>query len=95
MVAASEVPVNGYISLAGAGHDIDEVIMDQVEMSAPGLVAPAQKTFDILNQGQTTTDFPPALASVFNIEVQPFMMNWMAYSPQEYISQIKNANIDS
>ena len=79
--------ITGFISLAGAGNSIDLVIMDQIEKMAPGLVADSQKVFDILKEGKTTTDYPPALASVFNIETQPFIANWMQYDPKEIISK--------
>lgn len=81
--------VSGFISLAGAGQSIDVVIMDQIQNMAPGLSEDAQKTFDILKTGKTTTDYPPALASVFNIETQPFIANWMQYNPQDIIKTIK------
>lgn len=80
--------INGFISLAGAGQPIDVVIMDQIQKMAPGLAEDAQKTFDILKNGETTTDYPPALASVFNIDTQPFITNWMQYNPQELIKNI-------
>lgn len=82
--------VNGFISLAGAGQSIDIVIMDQIQKMAPGLTEDAQKTFDVLKKGETTTEYPPALASVFNLETQPFITNWMQYNPQEII---KNQDI--
>ena len=82
--------VNGFISLAGAGQSIDIVIMDQIQKMAPGLTEDAQKTFDVLKKGETTTEYPPALGSVFNLETQPFITNWMQYNPQEII---KNQDI--
>lgn len=84
MLAISD-KVNGYISLAGAGQSIDVVIMDQIQKMAPGLTEDAQKTFDVLKKGETTTEYPPALASVFNLDTQPFITNWMQYNPQEII----------
>ncbi|WP_191859270.1 alpha/beta hydrolase [Hanstruepera ponticola] len=88
MLALSE-KVNGFISLAGAGQTIDEVITEQIQKMAPGLTEDAQKTFEILKKGETTTDYPPALASVFNIDTQPFISNWMQYKPKEIISEVE------
>ena len=87
MLAVSE-NVSGFISLAGAGQTIDVVIMNQIQNMAPGLSEDSQKVFDVLKTGETTTDFPPALASVFNIETQPFITNWMQYNPQVVIENI-------
>ena len=80
--------VDGFISLAGAGQSMDIVIMEQIQKVAPGLTEDAQKVFDILKNGETTTDYPPALASIFNIETQPFITNWMQYKPQAIIKKL-------
>lgn len=88
MMALSEKSA-GFISLAGAGQSIDIVITDQIEKMAPGLTEDAKKTFEVLKKGETTTDYPPALASVFNIDTQPFITNWMQYKPKEIISKVE------
>ena len=87
MLAAKE-GADGFISLAGAGKRIDEVIIDQVEKTAPMFTEDAKRVFSILKEGQTTNDFPPALASIFNLDVQPFMSNWMQYDPQNEINEL-------
>ncbi|WP_138434558.1 alpha/beta hydrolase family protein [Winogradskyella algicola] len=86
---ASKENVDGFISLAGAGQNIGDVIVDQVTNMAPKLGEEAQKVVDKLKKGETTTDYPQALVSVFNIDIQPFMMNWMQYNPTEVISELK------
>ncbi|MCT4630467.1 alpha/beta hydrolase [Winogradskyella sp.] len=80
---------DGFISLAGAGQNIGDVIVEQVTKMAPKLGEEAQKIVDKLKQGKTTTDYPQALASVFSIDLQPFMINWMKYNPTEVISDLK------
>lgn len=80
---------DGFISLAGAGQPIDNIIIDQVNKTAPMFNEETKRVFDTLRTGKTTTDFPPALASIFNIDVQPFIMNWMQYNPQDIISELK------
>ena len=88
MIAAKE-GADGFISLAGAGKRIDEVIIDQIEKTAPTLTEDAKRVFSVLKDGQTTNDFPPALASMFNLDVQPFMSNWMMYDPQNEIKELE------
>ncbi|MTE27271.1 alpha/beta hydrolase family protein [Winogradskyella ouciana] len=88
MLAAKE-HADGFISLAGAGQNIGDVIVDQVTNMAPQLGEEAQKVVDKLKQGETTTDYPAALASVFNADVQPFMINWMEYNPAEIIQDLE------
>ena len=80
---------DGFISLAGAGKPIDQVIIDQVTHTAPMFTEDTKRVFSIMKEGKTTTDFPQALTSIFNLEVQPFMMSWMDYNPQEEISDLK------
>ena len=80
---------DGFISLAGAGQNIGDVIVEQVTNMAPQLGKEAQKVVDKLKQGKTTTDYPATLASVFNTDVQPFMINWMQYNPTEIIKDLE------
>ena len=87
MVAAQQ-GADKFVSLAGAGQTIDEIITFQVGKSAPGLVESTKKTFDVLKTGETTTDFNPMLASIFNIELQPFIISWMAYNPQNELKKL-------
>jgi alpha/beta superfamily hydrolase len=86
---ACETEVDGFISLAGAGNTIDQIILEQISKTAPFFVEDTKRVFEILKSGETTTDFPPALASIFNLETQPFMSNWMQYNPQEHIAKLE------
>ena len=87
MLAAKD-RADGFISIAGAGQSIDYVIIDQIEKTAQMYVEDTKKVFDIMRQGKTTPNYPPALSSIFSIEVQPFMMNWMQYNPKEVIKNL-------
>lgn len=73
--------VDGFISIAGAGQSIDSVVIEQVQKTAPMFTEDTKRVFDILKSGQTTTDYPPALASVFDLSIQKFMMSWMKHDP--------------
>ena len=79
MLAAKD-KADGFISLAGAGNNIGDVIIDQVAKTAPMFNDDTKRIVNNLKEGKTTTDYPPALASMFNVELQPFMMNWMTHS---------------
>ena len=81
MIAAKD-GADGYVSLAGAGKPIDEVIVDQINNTAPMFNEDTKRVFSVLKEGKVTDDYPLALATVFNKEVQPFMISWMKYSPQ-------------
>ena len=89
MVAAQQ-GADKFVSIAGAGQTIDEVIIVQIEKSAPMYLEDTKRIFELLRKGETTSDFPPQLATLFNLELQPFFMNWMRYKPTE---EIKKLNI--
>jgi alpha/beta superfamily hydrolase len=86
---ALEAGANGFISLAGAANSIDQIILEQISKTAPYFIADTKRVLDVLKSGQTTTDFPPALSSMFNLDLQPFMSNWMQYSPKELIKKLE------
>ena len=80
--------VSGFISLSGAGRTIDMVIEDQISKTAPMLLEDTKRIFKILRSGKITEDFPLPLYSLFNIEIQPFMISWMQYDPKKIIAKI-------
>jgi pimeloyl-ACP methyl ester carboxylesterase len=88
MIAAKD-KADGFISLAGAGQPIDVVITEQIGNMDPSLIDATKKAFESLKAGKTTTNYPPPLAPVFRADVQPFIMNWMQYDPQESIKSLK------
>lgn len=87
-IVAAKEGADGFISLAGAGKPIDEVIIDQINNTAPMFTEDTKRVFSVMKEGKTTSDFPQALTSIFNLEVQPFMMSWMAYNPQDEIKTL-------
>ncbi|WP_298904926.1 alpha/beta hydrolase [uncultured Psychroserpens sp.] len=87
MLAAKD-KADGFISLAGASKSIDAVITEQITAMDPSLEADTKKAFESLKQGQLTTNYPQALSSIFRADVQPFIMNWMQYNPQDIIKSL-------
>lgn len=87
MLAAKD-RADGFISIAGAGQSIDHVIIDQIQKTAQMYTEDTKRVFDMMRQGKTTPDYPQALSSIFDIEIQPFMMNWMQYNPQDVIKTL-------
>ncbi|WP_299103276.1 alpha/beta hydrolase [uncultured Winogradskyella sp.] len=87
MLAAKD-KADGFISLAGAGNNIGDVLVEQVTKMAPKLGIETQRIVDTLKTGKTTTDYPNELASLFGPNIQKFMMNWMSYNPTEVIKTL-------
>ena len=88
-ILASKNNVDGIISIAGAGKSIDSVLIDQIEKTAPMFAEDSKRVLSIMRNGKTTNDYPPALASIFNKDIQLFMMNWMQYDPKEELRKLK------
>lgn len=87
MIAANSM-ADGFISLAGAGQEIDDVIVDQLAKQAPGLRDNARAAFDDMRANGVSTNYSPGLASIFRPQIQPFMVSWMKYNPQNEIAKL-------
>jgi len=79
---------DGFISLAGAGQNIGDVLVEQATKMDPKLGEETQPVVERLKQGKTVKDYPSALASVFRADIQAFMINWMKYNPTESIKTL-------
>jgi len=91
MLAAMDNPrVSAFVSLAGVALPADEVIMEQLKAQPAAIMEMVVPIFERLKQGQTVENVPPILLSLFRPSVQPYMISWMKYSPQE---EIKKLNI--
>ena len=75
MAASVDNPkVKGYISVAGQ----PEVIRDMVKSINASL-----------KEGKLVPDVPIGLQSLFRSSVQPYMISWYTYNPQEIIKKLK------
>lgn len=87
MIAAQN-SADAYISVAGAGQAIDDVIVDQLEKQAPGLKDNARQSFDDLRVNGVAQNYSPGLSSIFRPAIQPFIFSWMKYDPKEELSKL-------
>lgn len=87
MVAANK-HADAFISLAGAGRAIDEILTYQIEKQAPMLKEEVREKLDILKKGETFELKNQMLASIFRESVQPYMISWIKYSPTNEISKL-------
>ncbi len=82
--------IDGFISLAGAGEVIDNVIVSQIAAQSPGLDTIARTTFDKMRaQEEIVEDVNPYLMQLQGPQMQPFMESWMAYDPAIEIAKLK------
>ncbi|MDC7999760.1 alpha/beta hydrolase [Aequorivita todarodis] len=87
MMAAQD-GADGFVSIAGAGQEIDDVIVDQLAKQAPGLADNARTSFDDLRANGVAYNYSPGLASIFRKEIQPFIFSWMQYDPKVEIAKL-------
>jgi pimeloyl-ACP methyl ester carboxylesterase len=87
LLALEQGGVAAFISLAGAGKPIDQILEEQISKSAPMFLEDSKRVLATLKAGETTKDYPLPLASIFNLELQPFMANWMQYNPVEVMKK--------
>jgi alpha-beta hydrolase superfamily lysophospholipase len=86
---AAQGRADGFISLAGAGQEIDDVIVDQIALQSPGLKESARTAYDDLRVNGVALNYSPSLASLFRADIQPFMSSWMKFDPQVEIAKLK------
>jgi len=87
MVAAKN-NADSYISLEGAGRPINLVLSEQLAKQAPAHIEECNKNLELLSQGKTFENKNPLLASLFRESVQPYLISWMKYDPQQEIKKL-------
>ena len=87
-IIAADKNADAFISLAGAGRTIDLIIEDQIAKQAPSLKAETHDYLALLKKGQTFELKNQMLASLFRESVQPYMISWIKYNPQEEIKKL-------
>lgn len=89
MIASKEANTDGFISLAGAGSPIDEVLEFQIGQNSPQFLEETKTILAELRKGNTVTEMSPSLVSLFRPSVQPYMISWIKYNPQQEIKKLK------
>lgn len=83
MIAAQQQDASSFVSLAGPGRAIDEVLLEQLSKQLPqNLIAESRDIITKLKSGQTVEQIDPQLASMFRPSVQPYLISWLAYDPK-------------
>jgi hypothetical protein len=86
---AAQGRADGFISIAGAGQEIDDVIVDQIAKQSPDLRESTRTAYDDLRVNGVALNYNPSLASLFRSDIQPFMSSWMKFNPQIEIAKLK------
>jgi len=92
LIAAQSEKINGFISIAGVGRPIDVVLREQ--LAAGGgpdtLKSLANRYLDTLLSGQRIAKPNPLLFSLFRPSVQPYMISWLRYDPQQLMRSLSS-----
>lgn len=93
MIAAqNNLKVTKYISIAGAGMSAPDILKEQLGKQMQGQPETIKNMIfsyiDKLEQGESITDVPVYLNSLFRPSVQPYMISWFKYNPQTEISKL-------
>lgn len=90
MIAAREIFADAYVSIAGAGQPIQEVLRTQLKPKLPpDLYRQAERIIHSLEQGKTVAQVPASLAALFRPSVQPYLISWFKYDPAKEIAQLR------
>ena len=89
LATAAAVPVAGYISIAGAGRNIADVLREQVSSLPDTLRQLAWSYLDSLHAGKRIARPTPMLLNIFRPSVQPYLISWMQYEPASLIARLR------
>lgn len=85
---AAQNNTNAFISIAGAGRSIDEILKEQINKQAPMLNEASDKILAELKQGKTVKDVNPFLQALYAEHNQPYLIEWIALNPAQEIKKI-------
>lgn len=87
-MSASKKNVDAFISLAGSGSPIDEILREQINKRAPMLNEANDKILTELKAGNIVKDVHPMLQALYMEQNQPFLIDWMQRNPQTEIAKL-------
>lgn len=88
MLATGKAKADAFISIAGAGQAADKIIENQIAAQAPVLLEDTKKALAVLKKGDTLETVNPWLMNLFRPSVQPYMISWLKYIPEEEIRHL-------
>jgi uncharacterized protein len=100
ILAAMESAPDAFVSLAGAGRPIDEIIVEQLSKQSATLSENAREAFEEIRTRGNTSNYSPYLESIFRPSVQPYIASWMKYHPADELAKLEipvlivNGNFD-
>ncbi len=91
LLAAQKTGVASFVSIAGAGRPMDEVLVEQLKSQlAPNLFKESKDILAALKQGTQVEHISPELQAVFRPSVQPFLISVLKYNPATELGKVKS-----
>ncbi len=90
MVAAQRMGANAFVSIAGAGRPVQQIILEQFKSQLTSDLL--KKTEEILEQlaaGKTVDSVPSELNLLLRPSIQPYMISWLRYDPAKEIAKLR------
>jgi pimeloyl-ACP methyl ester carboxylesterase len=90
MIAAERVGAQAFVSIAGAGRPIPQIILEQVKTQlSPELQKSTAEILDQLVAGKPVASVPAELNALFRPSVQPYLISWLRYDPSKEIGNLR------
>lgn len=88
LAAKNNDKVDAFVSLAGPGKPIGNVLKSQLKTLPDSLFQISEKIIDSLESGMWVKNVPNQLMTLFRPSIQPYMISWMKHNPGKVIQQI-------
>jgi pimeloyl-ACP methyl ester carboxylesterase len=90
MLASEKKNVSGYISVAGAGRPIEEILEEQMQKQPlpDSVKQQIPVIFNQLKKGKEAENIPSSLNMLFRKSIQPYIISWLKFSPQKEIKKL-------
>lgn len=91
LLAAQKASVESFVSIAGTGRPIDEVLLEQLKVQlTPALLKESTNTLASLKKGELVKNVSPELQSLFRSSIQPYMISWLKYNPASELAKVNS-----
>ncbi len=80
--------IDKFISIAGAGQSADKILKEQLSFQPKEVQDLSFPVIDSLKNGKTVDNVPSIISSLFRPTVQPYIISWFKYDPQNEIKKL-------
>lgn len=89
MLAAQNTKTNKFISIAGAGRPIDEILLEQISKQSGKYIPESKRIINTLKKGKRVDSISTALQAIFRPSVQNYLISWMKYDPVKELAALE------